>query len=224
MCNGTFTRSFSLRAQSVVDFLNEIGQALDRAFKKHSSSDRKLPTLKRLWTGQFYTTFSLPDHNRSPPVLLVNTNHIQSSTMTSFSSLPLQPHWDDIYSVAHVLIHPRLDQFWLSTHDLYAYILFLHQHRRWTPMIMLSQEQCILSVTTRESQQFSSINLNLNHPPELALFIRVITSLMFLDDDAVGFGADLERAEGHFDVIKWDQIKSMLTGRERDEVLFDDSD
>lgn len=122
--------------------------------------------------------------------------------------------WDSVYSIAHVLIHVHLDQAQMNTHDIFAYLFFLKQHRVWTPMLLVSDEQFVLSITTWESQRFS-INLNLDHPQELVIFLRVLIGLMFLDDNAVGLEVDLGRAEGSFDAVKWDQHKLRLRKRRR---------
>lgn len=201
----------SLDRLLVAAYLNEIGEVLDRAFKKHSSAGRELPALKRLWTAHFHLSLIDREHGDGARILLVDVNQARRPTSLPYNGG--RPTWLNLYSIAHVLSDERLTRSAMNDHDVIAYFLFLIQHRSWTPQILvITPIQYLFSVTTWQSKKFS-VPLNLDHPGELCLFLEVLIGLMFFDNDAVGFGADLGTVEGDFDATVWEALRLQLQGR-----------
>lgn len=204
----------SLDVFSIVDYLNKIGDGLDRAFKRHASAERELPTLKRLWTAHFQPSIiNRSRGDRNAFISLVDIDHARCPTNLPYNGEG--PTWLNLYSITHVLRGERLSRSSMNDHNIIAYLMFLIQHRSWTPQILIiSPIQYLVSITTRHSMQFSMC-LNLDHPRESYTFLQVLIGLLFFDNDAVGFGADsnLGAVEGSFDATLWNELQLQLLER-----------
>lgn len=117
--------------------------------------------------------------------------------------------WHDCASLAISTTRPYLDSHTKYTHDVAAYLLFLSQHRNYTPMlIFLQNREVLFTITTRETQRFAKIlHIGQGNGIHDEIFISVLIGLMFGQNSALGLDTDLrDPDEGHLDILEYTLI------------------
>lgn len=190
-----FTDFYLPTELSVADFLNKTGQALFAAFQKRLS-EGQYPTLKRFWSAKYFNKI-LPGSpiQRKPDIILLD--YPSTDPLLGFSKSPNEPSvtWLNVKSVAEVTSRAIFHQTLKNTIDAKTYIMFLtQQDRNFVPMISFFGTHCILTVTDRESQQYSKVlQLDSGRRDDLAAFFHILIGFMFGSDYLVGIDTTMIR-------------------------------
>lgn len=189
-----FTEFYSPTEISVADFLNRIGAAFVETFK--TWRDGQFPALKRSWSSDYFNKI-LPGSpiERKPDIILLDLP--PPDPLLSFSSKPAESGltWLNVRSVAEVTSRGTFHQTLKNTIDAKTYIMFLTQHdRNFVPMLSFFGDQCLLTVTDRESQQYSKVlQLGDGRRDDLLSFFRVLIGFMFGDESLLGIDTSMTR-------------------------------
>lgn len=174
--------------------MNRIGEALATAFK--TRRDGQFPTMKRFWSSDYFNKI-LPGSaiERKPDIVLLDLPHPNASI--SFTTKPAESGltWLNVRSVAEVTSRDTFHQTLKNTIDAKTYIMFLTQHdRNFVPMLSFFSDQCILTVTDRESQQYSKVlQLGKGRRDDLLSFFRILIGFMFGDEYILGIDTSMSR-------------------------------
>lgn len=210
--NGAFTTRLDSQESNIADFLNSTARALEEILRKMRRLSFDRPTLRRLWSSEWFDrVMSGSPIFRKPDLMLLDMPlpNPQSSSPSSKVS------WANIKAVGEVTLRPTFHRDLKNTIDAKTYILFLTQHdRNFVPTISFFGSYFILSITDRQSQQFSKLLLlhDENHSDDIMLFVRVLLGLMFSPDHVLGLDTTMIRNSE-------DKIASIFVGTKRYEVI-----
>lgn len=184
--------------------MNWFAYALDKAFKKYSTSQKVFPSLQRLWSPE-YRDWVLPGSyiHCKPDIILLDLASPAAHGIVTNCNIVMQKTtdpivmWRHIKAVTEVTSQNKFHRTLKNTIDAKSYIMFLTQHDCiFTPVLSFFHDYVLLTITNQESQQHSKI-IYINHgrPKELVIFLRIIIGLMFSPDHIGGLDTTMIRNE-----------------------------
>lgn len=153
------------------------------------------PTCHRRWSSEWFDRNLSGSHFRKPDLILLDTP--LPDPFSSFSSD--QVSWVNIKAFGEVTSQDSFHRDLKDTIDAKTYILFLTQHdRNFVPALVFFRDSFVLSVTDRQSQQFSRLlRLHDDRPDDILVFLRVLIGLMFSRDHVLGLDTTMRRNTTH---------------------------
>lgn len=156
----------------------------------------KPPTCRRRWSSQWLDRCPSGSHVfRKPDLVLLDTPLPDSGSLSSSDKVS----WVKIKAFGEVTAQSSFHRDLKNTIDAKTYILFLTQHdRNFVPAIIFFGNHFVLTVTDRQSQQFSRLlRLHDDRPDDIMVFLRVLIGLMFSGDHVLGLDTTMRRNKMH---------------------------
>lgn len=107
--------------------------------------------------------------------------------------------WVNVKAIGEVTARNTFHRNLKNTIDAKSFILFLTQHdRNFVPTLSFFGDHFLLTITDRESQQFTRIlSLRDERPEDVLLFMRILVGLMFCPDHVLGLDTTMVRNKKH---------------------------